>query len=306
MNICTIAFSTDWFLTIPGMLISCGVLLLIIALIMFVVSSSKGRKKKNKDMPVSMNDTTVPNVPTENTNPVVNSFVETPIPEVPVAPVVDFNNNTVAVNEPMGPITESVMPTNVIPEVEAQPVVSPIPEVTPVIANEPVQPVVEPVSPVVPEIIVPEVQADVIPTETIKPQPVETKVEDPVLGNVAVNANNVNMPSVNIYGGVAPVVPPVQEEVRPIYGGADPLDATQNLPKMDVHHEPYSGGKDVVTPIPAVTEIPVVEPVSAPVAPNPVVPEVVSTPVVDVQPQVVESPIPKVVEIPESAEVEQL
>lgn len=39
----------------------------------------------------------------------------------------------------------------------------------------------------------------------------------------------------------------VSEEVehRPIYGGADPLEATQKLPQIDIHYEPYSGGSEV-------------------------------------------------------------
>ena len=40
-------FSLEWFTSLPGLLISCGVLLLIVALIVFIVSSAKSKKEKN-------------------------------------------------------------------------------------------------------------------------------------------------------------------------------------------------------------------------------------------------------------------
>ena len=80
-----IAFSTEWFLTIPGILITCGVILLIIALIMFIVGSTKG--KKNKEMPkveapVGAVQPQVQVQPVDNVQPVVqpesqeNSFIK--------------------------------------------------------------------------------------------------------------------------------------------------------------------------------------------------------------------------------------
>ena len=42
-------FSLDWFLTIPGMLITGGVLLLVIALTILLVTSSKAKKGKKKE-----------------------------------------------------------------------------------------------------------------------------------------------------------------------------------------------------------------------------------------------------------------
>ena len=47
MNI--MAFSFDWFLTVPGMLITGGVLLLLIALIMFIVTSVKSKKGSKEE-----------------------------------------------------------------------------------------------------------------------------------------------------------------------------------------------------------------------------------------------------------------
>ena len=40
-------FDLNWFTTEPGMLISCGVLLLFVALIVFIASSVKSKKEKN-------------------------------------------------------------------------------------------------------------------------------------------------------------------------------------------------------------------------------------------------------------------
>lgn len=69
MNIMAINF--DWILTIPGMLITSGVLLLVIALIIFVVTTVKAKKEEAKGQDVAL----------ENAQ-------ETPIPDVaPIAPV---------------------------------------------------------------------------------------------------------------------------------------------------------------------------------------------------------------------------
>ena len=283
-----IAFSTEWFLTIPGILITCGVILLIIALIMFIVGSTKG--KKNKEMPkgeapVGAVQPQVQVQPVDNVQPVVqpesqeNSFI---------------NNDAVAVSEPMGPIEEVTPVAPVIPEV---PVVD-VPQVEPVVTE--VETPVDSVSAVeIPTVVVPTPEASPVAEVTPIPEvPVINTEAIPTVNEPVVEVpevNNLEATNVNIYGGVVPTVEvsPVQpvEEARPIYGGADPLEATQNLPKMDVHHEPYSGGSQPVT-------------VVAPVVPTPVevtpIPEVV--PVVNEQPAV--APTPSVVEIP--SDVEQL
>lgn len=282
-----IAFSTEWFLTIPGILITCGVILLIIALIMFIVGSTKG--KKNKEMPkveapVGAVQPQVQVQPVDNVQPVVqpesqeNSFI---------------NNDAVAVSEPMGPIEEVTPVAPVIPEV---PVVD-VPQVAPVVTE--VETPVDSVSAVeIPTVVVPTPEASPVAEVTPIPEvPVINTEAIPTVNEPVVEVpevNNLEATNVNIYGGVVPTVEvsPVQpvEEARPIYGGADPLEATQNLPKMDVHHEPYSGGSQPVAEV-------------APVVPTPVevtpIPEV--EPVVNEQPAV--APTPSVVEIPD---VEQL
>lgn len=309
-----VAFSTEWFLTIPGILITCGVILLIIALIMFIVGSMKG--KKNKEMP---NVNEVANNAQPQVEPVQN--VDSSISVDNTVNKDSFINNTVdstptvAVSEPMGPIEEVNNTTPIIPEV---PVID-VPQVQPVVNNEvpsaPTIPAVEvPSAPTIPNVEVPTVDIqtpEVNPVTEVVPTP-----EVPVINTETITAVNepvVDVPNVsnldttntsNIYGGVVPTVEPIptQEipEARPIYGGADPLEATQNLPKVDVHHEPYSGGQtvEVVPPV-------IPTPVEVTPIPEVAVPEVASEeqkmPVVNEQ-QVAEV-TPNVVQIPD---VEQL
>ena len=48
MNI--LAFSLEWFKTPPGILITAGVVLLVVALIMFIVTSVKSKKEAKEDL----------------------------------------------------------------------------------------------------------------------------------------------------------------------------------------------------------------------------------------------------------------
>ena len=290
MKILEIAFSVDWFLTIPGMLITAGVFLLIIAFIMMLVGSKKNKKEEK--------------IENNQTN---SEVVASPVqPEAVVAPQnVDVQ---VATSEPLGPIPE-------VSTIDmSQPVVAPIemPTISPVASAEVVEPmampVVEPVvdavQPVVEvnpvEVIVPiepvaiiDSSEEVIPTEKIE-SVAEVVLEQP-------DATNLEKTSVNIYGGnPIPTIEAIPDTPRPIYGGADPLEATQNLPKVDIHHEPYSGGQvEVVTPmpIPEIQPIPVVEassvatPVTSIPDVNHVTPEIVEVPTAPVQNDVVVEPV---------------
>ena len=51
MNI--LAFSLEWFKTPPGILITAGVVLLVIALIMFIVTSVKSKKGAKEEVPAT-------------------------------------------------------------------------------------------------------------------------------------------------------------------------------------------------------------------------------------------------------------
>ena len=50
MHILAINFDLNWFLTIPGMLITGGILLLLIALIIFIATSGSSKKNKKKEV----------------------------------------------------------------------------------------------------------------------------------------------------------------------------------------------------------------------------------------------------------------
>lgn len=369
-----IAFSTEWFLTIPGILITCGVILLIIALIMFIVSSMKGKKDKSK--PVVSNNAveqnSVPVSPTVESNPVqanvpvnnigvqpqVNQPVNTgSVQSIPTAveePVKtnSFINNDISENETAPAVTNvaserpsidipTIQPVNTsfqqpvmeqptinstVNEVEVAPVIpnivseqpsvdipsvqpanttyeQPVVDITPTI-NPTINPVMENNTTDIPNVdlsqptpsvpVINPVVEDVIPTSNVGQ--VAPSINEPVVEMPEIP--NMEQANTNIYGGAIPTVDAinVQPEVsRPIYGGADPLEATQNLPKIDVHHEPYSGGIGPVVDIQ-----PMEETVTTPVN---------TTPVMEVVPPVVEQtvteaiPIPSVVEIPD---VEQL
>lgn len=294
MYIANIAFSFDWFLTIPGILISGGVLLLIIALIMMIVTSSQNKKETKVEV--------VQNTEAVANDAEVNSVVDAQTQSV-ASPAMDF---PVATEAPLGPIETPINVNSVIPEVEPViPVVDPIVTAAPVVPIEPVA-VIEPSAPVMPVAPVMEVGESVIPEITpavntmvepvtpieVLPEaipipvvesviPTETIVEEVPLETP--DATNLEKTSVNIYGGnPIPPIPQVVDAPRPIYGGADPLEATQKLPKVEVHHEPYSTRIESIP-----VEIPAMEPV-APVAPIPVqpIPEMplpleVDTPVIE-------------------------
>ena len=108
----------------------------------------------------------------------------------------------------------------------------------------------------------------VVSTTEINPVPTisnEESLEMP-------DATNLDKTMVSVYGGANPadaIASVTVDEHKPIYGGNDPLEATQNLPKMDEHHEPYGGAMDeakiaeaasqTVSPVSEVQAIPMPE-----------------------------------------------
>lgn len=212
MNI--MAFSFDWFLTVPGMLISGGVLLLLIALIMFIVTSVKSKKETKGEESATLETPTV-----ENTEPA-------PVPVTPDA-------------VPQ-PTVEMTQPTE---QPVVAPVVTPAPAEVPTI-NEatPVVPTMDAVQAVTPEpaVATPEV-APVQPVEQPMSQPVEQSVATSTpeaAGNTAeINQEDLETPealnlektTVSIYGGANPLegtqnLTPVSDAAKPIYGGANPAE----------------------------------------------------------------------------------
>lgn len=186
----------DWFTTIPGILILCGVVLLIIAIVLFAVGAKK-TKKEEKTSNIGLSEETnnaIPDITAMDTS--VNTGVANDIPSV-------------------------------VPSVEEVPTV-------------PVEGVAS------------------VSTDEVVP---------PVDANTTLNQDQ------QAYGGEIPAASFEMPEVKPvtIYGGNDPLEATQSMPKMEEHHEPYGG---------ALNEAKIVEPSVESVVPTPVE-EVISVPEVN-------------------------
>lgn len=271
----------EWLTTIPGILILCGVILLIIAIILFAVGAKKSKKE---------------NVVSDST-------------------VVDNSQNTMVNNNDIG-----------VAPVVSEPVVSNVIETATVSVDEPVVTVsdAEPVS-VVGDINMFEPQ--VAPVNPVQANNEEVVVNIPNTFEEPVSMDNTQVIDNAVYGGEMPSVDFTPQEEKPvtIYGGNDPLDATQTLPKMEENHVPYGGSypevkiveptiEPVVDPTPveaAVTEMPVVEPVFTPVEPITInEPEVVSIPVeepvVITEPEVVSIPTESVSSNENTAVVEEL
>lgn len=235
-------FSLDWFMTIPGMLITGGVLFLIIALVIFIVTGNK-KAKTNKEVveaqDASKQEAITAVTPTVEQNTVVTKEqVATPQPIVTSEPVVPTN--------PVSSMAEKTVPQEVEPVVFTTPIpedVAPTPQ--PVFENptsntvDQSVPVERPTMPSVSSVAQSTVstQNEVTPVvPTIEQTPI---VNQPVVPEIPVKEEKketIQTPSVDmprpIYGGVSPIVPNVahEEEHRLIYGGANPLENTQSVP----------------------------------------------------------------------------
>lgn len=282
-------FNLSFFTSIPGMLITGGVLLLLIALIIFIVTGNKDKKKKKDEVKNEVSDAvaTTPSVDVAvSTEEAVNNLsqasptVETPTVTTPPVNTTLINgnptvNNTASTNEGLTPSTaepitvvsseNTVTPDNNISSnvqaSDSQPTnvgednslgnVTPSPVVTPTVNVVPT----EEVKPVVN----PEPTPSVVPT--IEPV---TKTEEPVVTvNQTPEVEVVKQPEEHkaIYGGVSSVIPNINvnnDVHRPIYGGADPLENTQSIPT--VHNTPVKTDVELVIPKVEVTPTPSVPP----------------------------------------------
>lgn len=234
-------FDLSWFTSIPGLLITCGVILLLIALIIFIVTSVKAKKEKKHEMELQREEEPVAVVPPiEAVESSANTAPEQPIAEEPVAapevaPVVTPSTVT---NE-SNPVSEKpveAMPADPMPEpvvAQAAPVNE---EPAPIPAPDDVVGAIDQVNYVpTPE----EPKVDTVPEvnkEPKIPEPVKaTSVMDEVLDMPDANPVDLEKTSVSIYGGANPFVGPISEpEHRPIYGGADPLEKTQQFRPVEM------------------------------------------------------------------------
>lgn len=215
MNILSI--SIDFFLTIPGMLILGGILLLIVAVILFIVASVKSKKDDKEETPVVESEA----APVQTVS--VSSFDDNVVPTV--MPVVESTVEPVSVNvEPISFAT---------PKMEETPVsfVAPVVEETPVI----VEPIVQEFMPTV------EVAPVEIPNFEIPVTEEVTPITMPEAMPTIVPSFEETV-STNEIREVEPIVIP-EPEHRPIYGGADPLEATQKMPVIEPTHVPYGGAE---------------------------------------------------------------
>lgn len=275
-------FDLNWFTTIPGLLITGGVLLLVIALIIFIVTSVKGKKSKKVEGGEVNNQVQASAQPAT----VDNNVQQAGVVMQPQVAAVDANAmNVVAEPAPLNTVTpmnagtvnldgtpaqtipvESVPIQQVVP-VEAVPVQPVMPEVQPV----PVMPVEQPVMPTADEMIAAQ---QVTPVEAVPVQPVMPEVQpNPVISNEPVGVQN---PSVDVLNQQVPTV-----------------DVASSIPTVDVNQVQYAQENvtPVVTPeiqaVPVQPAMPEVQPVIPSVTPIEVTPSVEQVvPTVEVAPEV--------------------
>lgn len=290
-------FDLSFFTSIPGMLITGGVLLLLIALIIFIATGPKKEKKSKKEENNELQE--APTVSNEVATVEVSN-VEVP-PQNVAAPNNGFDNQVVPVPQE---VNEAPTNQNQV-EIEAP--------VEPTIVNPTVEPTIEPVK--VNNEPINQVEPQVIPVVNMEPVQNVAPIEN--TSNVETFENSSNMGIVNndkfddinktvasaepitivneeekiepqvatiqeepktIYGGASPVIPKIEvegEQHRPIYGGANPLENTQSIPRVNVSSNPIP----VVTP--TINEAPKMEePKIEPQVVNPTVTEI-PTPVVE-------------------------
>lgn len=284
-------FSLDWFMTIPGMLITGGVLFLIIALVIFIVTGNKKSKPK-KEVVAAQNESATQAVAATQTQVVQQPTVATTEPVQPVTPAVEslttpqpIVTETPQSVEPVSIVSQPAVETGapIINQVPAEPAVfnakipeevvpTPVvePQTTPI--NEPIEMKVsesEPVEIVKPTVAVPTVNE--VPTEPVvnTPSMFDTQaVEVPTSSYKAPVVENKERP---IYGGVSQIVPPIPHEAahRPIYGGANPLENTQSVPIVELNQEKLD--QKPVAPTINISTVATPSVASEPFVPTPVV-----------------------------------
>lgn len=206
----------DWFTTIPGILILCGVLLLAIAIILFILGAKKSKKLGNVGTDTNANTTTDLNSSNvvSNENNVINDLSSMNV----------ISDNNVITNNS---VSDNGVQSNVN---TIEPVVNPVND-----ADITISPVMEDTNTVVtndtPAFEMPKMDTTLV--DDVKPEVVSIPDVDNTPVEEATNP---------VYGGATPTYNFTENE-KPvtIYGGNDPLEATQTLPKMEEHHLPYGG-----------------------------------------------------------------
>ncbi len=317
-------FSLEWFITPAGIFMTVGVLLLIIALVIFIVTKNKGKKDKKKEgnnvAPAEPTITAVPSGPTPIDANVAPTAVEpaqpvaTPDMAMPmdngVAPVADpvasgmatgvevpnvystdpvdnnaglgqdMNNMAVGMEVPQVELPDAVdssavqtMDTPEIPNVYSQDIPAQSVVADPV-AQQPVEvPAVQPEVQMPEQQVVQPVQDNNINNGTIPVPSVEQVMPEITPGQPVeqVAAAPVDVaPQPAPYGGAEMTVPSFTEQqaTQPqIYGGANPLENTQQVAISDI-----TAGMNNATPQPEIQQ-PVVEQPTPTVEPVATMPE---------------------------------
>lgn len=222
------SFDLNWFKTIPGLLITGGVVLLIVALIIFIVTSKNNRKEKNKAKDKAVNgDNNVAAEATavasntdvvDSTANMQNAVTETiavepmpvldqPVQTVPSSEVLSNVNEAQSINTVM----ESSVPVNNAPHIES---VSSIPVVESAPSNMPSSDIIN--QPVMSESMntsTSNVQVNAIPIEQLTDNSAAPVNEIPTINADSPEIISVNTPE------VAPVVTPTiapSPEIVPI------------------------------------------------------------------------------------------
>ena len=289
----------SWFGTIPGMLITGGVLLLIISLIIFISTmGKKGKKDKNsveeKSLEGAKEMVSESSLSNSVSAPVIDA-IPTGTDSITGMPNVAFATPTPVQPEVVSPMsgTVPVQPEVAQPMPEAAPVqpevAQPMPEAAPV-QPEVVQPMPE-VAPVQPEVVQPMPEVAPVQPEVAQPMPevapVQPEVAPQMSEVVSVSTEPTNQ-TVSIYGGASPSVSKSDietTETHQIYGGANPLENTQSISINDINQAAASQVAAANEPqieqvvVPVQTEV---------VQPTPEVTSVINPTVsnVEIQPQV--------------------
>lgn len=241
MYICAFRFDINWFMTLPGLLISGGVILLLLSLLLFATSSRKGKSKVQKEEIVPTNVAPNFNDPMMNMDSNMNQPISNeqfaPAETTPVFTEPQVQNDSFSVNpvqvEPV--ISETSMPegTPIATEQMIQEV-SPVNMENVIPVNQDIQePIME--QPTV-EMNVNPVNVEAVNSEVI-PTPIEETSVEPNIPPVGVEESR-DIPTENQIvtetSSMPNVIPKVdevkQEEIPQIYGGTDPLDKTQTIP----------------------------------------------------------------------------
>ena len=244
--------SLEWFFKVPGLFILVGVVLIIIALIVFFLES-----KKEKVDRVTDNQ----NVADNNQNVETNTNIATPTVGF------DVNQGVTSVTTPTENVIDAsanvtpipVVTTPIAPEISNSPNVSPIPVVAAPTENMiNASPNIEPI-PVVATPIVNPLNTSVVAENN------NQQVTPPNDNNVANNQLNVvtpveNVTSEQVVSPVNPTVVPIQENIGEAINPTISTTPVEPIPNSDAMGE-------IVTPTPI--ENNVITPIVEPVAPMP-------------------------------------